>query len=72
MDVHNFDVRLLAPIELTARPARGCVVGVDTEIKRFVAKYVVHEIEEPAIRAARTINVGAQITRSWGGVEPSA
>ena len=38
----------------------------DTEIKRFVATYVARELDKPAIRSARTINVGAEIARSWG------
>ncbi|MDT0203010.1 hypothetical protein [Nocardioides sp. AE5] len=60
-------------LALTAGGLRASLVqrvgGMEAEIKRFVAKYVARELEKPTIRAARTIDVGAQIARSWGGVD---
>ena len=37
------------------------VVGVDTELQRFVAKYVKRELSKPAVLAARTIDVLAAV-----------
>ncbi len=38
------------------------VAGVDRELKRTVARYVRHELDQPAVRAARVIDVGAYLT----------
>ncbi|KQY57557.1 hypothetical protein [Nocardioides sp. Root140] len=46
------------------------VAGVEGEIQRFVAKYVARELDKPALRAARTIDVARAIDSSWSG--PSA
>lgn len=46
------------------------VVGVDTELQRFVAKYVKRELSKPAVLAARTIDVLAAVESSWASVAP--
>ena len=38
------------------------VAGVDRELKRTVSRYVRHELDQPAVRAARVIDVGAYLT----------
>ncbi len=44
--------------------------GVDTELKRFIAKYVAREIEKPQVAAAREIDVRTAIDRAAVGVVP--
>jgi hypothetical protein len=46
------------------------VVGVDTELQRFVAKYVKRELAKPAVLAARTIDVLAAVEGAWTSVVP--
>lgn len=46
------------------------VVGVDTELQRFVAKYVKREVTKPAIMAARTIDVLQAVEGAWKSVAP--
>ena len=38
---------------------------VDTEIKRFVAQHVAEEIDKPEVKAARIIDVGAELGRAF-------
>ncbi|WP_110207689.1 hypothetical protein [Nocardioides daejeonensis] len=45
------------------------VAGVEAELTRFVAKYVARELEKPAVRAARLIDVAHAIDRAWSGVD---
>ncbi len=45
-------------------------VGVEGELQRFIAKYVVRELEKPAIAQARTIDVGAAIDGAWQSISP--
>ena len=40
------------------------VAGVDSEIRRFVAKFVARELDKPEIRQARDIDVAARIDRA--------
>lgn len=46
------------------------VVGVDTELQRFVAKYVKRELSKPEVLAARTIDVLAAVESAWTSVAP--
>lgn len=46
------------------------VVGVDTELQRFVAKYVKRELSKPAVLGARTIDVLAAVESAWSSVAP--
>lgn len=41
------------------------IVGVDEELRRFVAKYVTRELDKPAIRNAREIDVAGLIDKAW-------
>jgi hypothetical protein len=43
------------------------VAGIDDELRRFVAKYVARELDKPAMRAARQIDVGGRMGRAWRG-----
>lgn len=42
------------------------VVPIESELKRFVSKYVAKEVERPEIRDARTIDVASKIDRAYG------
>ena len=46
------------------------VVGVDTELQRFVAKYVKRELSKPAVLGARTIDVLKAVESAWTSVAP--
>jgi hypothetical protein len=46
------------------------VIGVDTELQRFVAKYVKREVTKPAIMEARTIDVLKAVEGAWRSVAP--
>lgn len=46
------------------------VVGVEGELKRFVAKYVSREVQKPSIMKARTIDVARAIDGAWTSVAP--
>lgn len=50
---------------LTSRAA-----NVEGELRRFVAKYVARELEQPYVRAATLIDVGAAIDRAAAGLGP--
>jgi hypothetical protein len=43
------------------------VAGVDAEIKRFISAHVSGEIDSPASRKAKIIDVGGQIDEVWTG-----
>lgn len=47
------------------------VVSVDTELQRFVAKYVKRELSKPEILASRTIDVLAAVESSWTAYTPT-
>lgn len=59
-------------IELQAQGIRASVLqrvaGVEAEVRRFVARYVTRELDEPYVRQARTIDVAAAIERAWQGL----
>lgn len=44
------------------------VVGVEDELRRFVAKYVAREVEKPAVLRARTIDVASAIDGAYASV----
>jgi len=46
------------------------VVGVDTELQRFVAKYVKREVSKPAVAAARVVDVARAMEGAWTSVAP--
>lgn len=46
------------------------VVGVEGELKRFVAKYVSREVQKESIMKARTIDVARAIDGAWTSVAP--
>ncbi len=72
------DVTPPAPAEvvvrLTAQGVRasltGRVANIDGELRRFIAKYVAREIDQPTVRAATVIDVAGAIDRAAGGVVP--
>jgi hypothetical protein len=46
------------------------VVGIDTELQRFVAKYVKREVTKPAVAAARVIDVARAMDGAWSSISP--
>lgn len=56
-------------LELRAEGLRASVlqrvVGMEAEVRRFVAKYVARELTKPYVERARTIDVGAAIDKAW-------
>lgn len=57
-------------IHVTSKSLRAEVVrivgGVDAEIKRFIAAHVAGEIDSPASKKAKIIDVAEQVAESWG------
>ena len=45
--------------------------GVESELKRFIAKYVAREISKPYVQQATTIDVAAAIERAARGLGPT-
>lgn len=62
-------------VELKAKGLRASVlqrvVGIEGELKRFVAGYVRRELEKPHVQDARTIDVSLAIDRAWESISPS-
>jgi hypothetical protein len=62
-------------VDLEAKGLRASVlqriVGVEGELRRFVARYVSRELEKPHVRAARTIDVSRAIDRAWASLAPA-
>ena len=56
-------------VHVTSKSFRGEIVrligGVDTEIRRFVAAYVAEEIDSPASRQAKIIDVETELASAW-------
>ena len=46
------------------------VVGVEEEVRRFVARYVSKELDKPYVRHARLIDVGAAVDHAWERLTP--
>ncbi len=59
-------------IHVTSKSLRGEVVrvigGLDAEIRRFIAAHVAGEIDSPASRKAKIIDVADSIDAAWTGV----
>ena len=59
-------------IHVTSKSLRAEVVrivgGIDAEIKRFIAAHVAGEIDSPASRKAKIIDVADSIDAAWTGV----
>ena len=48
------------------------VVGIEGELRRFVARYVAREVAKPHIEGARLIDVAAAIDRAWASIAPES
>jgi hypothetical protein len=63
-------------VELRAKGLRASVlkrvVGIETELRRFVAGYVRRELEKPHVREARSIDVSRAIDRAWESLSPGS
>jgi hypothetical protein len=46
------------------------VVGLEGELRRFVARYVVRELDKPHVREARLIDVSRAIAGAWASIGP--
>jgi hypothetical protein len=59
-------------IHVTSQSLRAEVVriigGIDAEIKRFIAAHVAGEIDSPASKKAKVIDVATSIDGAWTGV----
>jgi hypothetical protein len=44
------------------------IAGVDDEIKRFIARHVSDQIDDPQSEKAKVIDVEEQVGTSWTGV----
>jgi len=59
-------------IHVTSKSLRGellrIVAGVDAEIRRFIAAHVAGEIDSPASKKAKIIDVADRIDAAWTGV----
>lgn len=77
----KIDLEVTAPmpeevdVQLRAKGLRASVMqyaaGVEGELKRFVSRYVVREVEKPYVKKARTIDVSAAIDRAVQSLGPS-
>jgi hypothetical protein len=61
-------------VELKAQGLRASVVqrvvGIEDELRRFVARYVTKELDKPHVRDARTIDVTEAIRHAWTAISP--
>jgi len=44
------------------------IAGVDGEIKRFIARHVGQQIDDPRAQAAKIIDIADQVANAWTGV----
>ena len=44
------------------------IAGVDGEIKRFIARHVSQQIDDPRAQSAKVIDIAAQVATAWTGV----
>ena len=62
-------------VELEAKGLRASVlqrvVGIEGELRRFVARYVRRELDKPHVRDARTIDVSRAIDQAWASLSPA-
>lgn len=67
---HEIDTRL------RARGVRASVLqrvaGVESEVKRFVSRYVAREIDKPYVRSGRLIDVAGQVDKAWQRIAPGS
>ena len=63
-------------VELEAKGLRASVLqriaDIEGEVRRFVARYVVKELDKPEARAARTIDVTRAIGEAWASISPES
>jgi hypothetical protein len=61
-------------VEVQAQGIRASVlqrvVGIEGELRRFVAGYVRRELDKPHVREARLIDVSSAIDRAWASLAP--
>ncbi len=61
-------------VELKAKGLRASLVqrvaNVEGELRRFVARYVAHELDKPHVREARVIDVSRAIDSAWASLAP--
>ena len=59
-------------VHVTSKSIRGELVriigGVDTEIRRFIARHVADQIDSPESQAAQVIDVAERLDEAWTGV----
>lgn len=59
-------------VDVASQSIRGEVLriigGVDAEIKRFIARHVAEQIDDPRAEAAKVIDVANQVANAWTGV----
>ena len=59
-------------VHVSSKSFRGEIVriigGVDAEIRRFIAQYVIDEIDAPQSQEAQVINVAEQLDQTWTGI----
>jgi hypothetical protein len=48
------------------------VANIESELRRFVARYVAREVAKPHIQAARLIDVAGAIDRAWATIAPES
>ncbi|WP_109505264.1 hypothetical protein [Nocardioides speluncae] len=46
------------------------VADIDSELRRFISKYISRELDKPAVRALRTIDIAAIMLKAWPGEGP--
>ena len=63
-------------VELEAKGLRASmlqrVADIEGELRRFVARYVVKELDKPEARQARTIDVSHAIGQAWATISPES
>lgn len=59
-------------VDVASTSIRGQVLriiaGVDGEIKRFIARHVAQQIDDPRSQAAKVIDIADQVATAWTGV----
>jgi hypothetical protein len=46
------------------------VADIDSELRRFIAKFIRRELEKPAVQAARTVDIASIMAKAWPGEGP--
>lgn len=59
-------------VDVASQSIRGevlrIIAGVDGEIKRFIARHVGQQIDDPRAQAAQVIDIADQVANAWTGV----